>query len=143
LPPDRLNGIPWLNGSRTLSKVSNSSWAFQVGENELGLYDLNIPDRVRLPDHMDDLGIFEQPDHMDYRIHRPYVAQKGVAEALSLTRTLHQTCHVQELERSRCKLLGLQPLSQQRQPPVRDSHPAPVRLHRTEWIIRGLCASSC
>ena len=85
---------------------------------------------------VDDIGIGEAPADDCQRVHVADVAEKLVAQSLSLMCSAHQSRDVNEGDRRRCHLLRSHQTSKHPKPGVRNRHHPAVRLNRGEWIRR-------
>ena len=106
-----------------------------IGENQLQIDRLDIPERIDTAVHMHHVGVFKAAHHMDNRVHLTDVAQKLVAEPLSLRGSLHQSCDVHKLDHGGRHLFGVIHISQKLQPLVRNGHDSHIRVDGAERIV--------
>ena len=97
---------------RFLTLVNAALHHFDVGHDQLQIDDVNVPQGIGGDFHMGDVAVFETTDHMDNGIGGTDVAQKFVAQALTLGSTLHKAGDVHKLNHSGGDLLGLMKLCQ-------------------------------
>ena len=114
--------VPALGG--LLGLVHPAGDHFRIGQNELQVDDVDVPQRICGALHMGHIGIVEAADHVDNGVGGADVGEKFVAQALALGGALHKPCDVHKLNDCRGELLGLMHLPQPLQPLVRDrNHP--------------------
>ena len=105
--------------------------------------DLDVPHRVNIPGHVDDVRVLEAAHDVDERVHLADVAEELVAQTLAVRRPLHQAGDVHELEGRRDERVDLGDLAELRQTRVRHAHHAEVGFDGAERVIlrRAPCAS--
>ncbi len=70
----------------------------QVGQDQFGGDDLDVPHRVNVAGDVDDVRVFEAADDMDEGVHLADVAEELVAEALAVGGAFDEAGDVHELE---------------------------------------------
>ena len=76
-----------------------------VGENQFGVDDLDIPNRVHRVHHVFDIRVFKAADHLHDGVHLADVPQELIAQAFARAGALHQTGDIHEFENGRNQLL--------------------------------------
>jgi hypothetical protein len=112
--------------------------AFEVGEHELRVDDLDVANRIDGPRHVMNVRVVKTPDHLDNRVYFPDVRQKLVAEALSCACPFHQTRNVDKLDRRRNDDGGFGDTAQGLETGIRNDNRSDIRVDRAKGIIRRL-----
>ena len=107
-----------------------------IGENQLQIDRLDIPERIDASVHMHHVGVFKAAHHMNDGVHLTDVAQKLIAESLSLGCALDQTGDIHELDHRGRHLFGVIHISEKLQPLVRNGHDSHIGIDGAERIIR-------
>jgi len=79
----------------------------EIGEHQLGVDHLDVPDRIDRSRDVMHVGIFEAPHHLHDRIDLADVAEKFVTEPFASRRPLHQPRDIDEFNRCGNKHGGL------------------------------------
>ena len=108
---------------------------FQVGENELQLYRLNIPNRIYRAVHMNDIVVIKATNHVHDGIRLPNIPKELISEAFSLGSALHQSRNIHKLDYRRCNLLGMIKVGKKLQTLIRNRHHAHIRVNGTEGVV--------
>jgi hypothetical protein len=112
--------------------------AFQVGQHQFHLDDLEIAERVDAALDVDDVAVLEAAGHEGHGVAVADVGQELVAQALALAGAAHQAGDVDEGDPGRDDLLGAGDLGQGVQARLGHGHFAGVRLDGAERIVGGL-----
>ena len=70
----------------------------QIGERQLGVDGLDVGDRIDLPGHVHDIGVFEAAHHVGDGIGLADVGEELVAQSFAFGRARHQPGDVDELD---------------------------------------------
>ena len=111
--------------------------ALQIGQQQLGLHQLGVAQRVDIALDMGDVAILEAAQHLQHRVDLADRPQELVAQPFALGGTAHQPGNVLDLELRRHDLGRLADLRQRVQPRVRHRHPPDVRLDGAERVVGG------
>ena len=84
--------------ARLLHRHGAAFQAFEIGQHQFGLDDLDVADRIDRALDMDDVAVGEAAHDMSDRIDLPDMSEKLVAEPLASGRTAHQTGDVDKFE---------------------------------------------
>ena len=112
--------------------------ALEVGEDELGVDDLDVAHRVDRVRDVVHVRIVEAAHDLHDGVDLAHVREELVAEAFALAGALHQPGDVDELDRRRDHDVGAGNLLQHRQPRVRHGHHADVGIDGAERIVGRL-----
>ena len=107
----------------------------EVRQSQLGLDDIPIARRIDVAKHVRDVLVIEAAQHVGDRIDLANIAQKLVAQSLTLGRALDKTRDVNELDHRRNSSLRLGQLVDPIEADVGDFDRADVRLDGAERII--------
>jgi hypothetical protein len=109
-----------------------------VGEDELGVDDLDVGHRVDGSAHVGDVAIFKAAHDVHDGVHFADVAQKLVSEAFALAGALHEAGDVHEFDRGGDELLGAGELRKSGEALIRHGDDAGVRLDGAEGVVGSL-----
>ncbi len=109
--------------------------AVEIGEDELGVDDLDVAHRVDGVRDVVHVGIVEAARDLDDGVDLAHVREELVAQALALTGALDEAGDVDELDRRRDDDVGAGNLPQHFEPRVRHRHHADVRVDGAERIV--------
>ena len=112
----------------------------RVGQDQLQVDDVDVPDGVRGALHMDDVLVVEAADHVDDGVGHADVGEELVAQALPPGRALHQPGDVHELDDGGGGLLRVVHLGELVQPLVRHRHHPHVGVDGAEGVVGALRA---
>ena len=111
-----------------------------VGQDQLQVDGVHIPDGIGGALHVDDVLVVKAAHHMDDGVGHADVGQEFVAQALAPAGALDQTGDVHELNDSRGGLFGVVHLAQLVQTVVGHSHHAHVGVDGAEGVVGALGA---
>jgi hypothetical protein len=109
----------------------------QVGQDHLGLDRGDVVGRGHLALHVRHVVVAEHPGDLTDRVGLPDVREELVAQPLALRGAAHDAGDVHELHGRRDRLGGLEHRGEHRQPGVRHTDHADVRLDGGERVVRG------
>ena len=109
----------------------------QVGEDQLGLDDLDVGARIDMSVDVHDVVVGEHPHDLADGVALANVGQELVAQPRTLGGALDDSGDVDERHRRRQDALRTEHLGQRGQPGIRQRHDALVGLDGGEGIIRG------
>jgi len=107
----------------------------QVGEDQLGVDDLDVVLGVDLALDVDDVRVAEDPDHLADRVALADGGEELVAETGALARTLDDARDVDEGDRGREDPLAAEDARKDGEAVVRHADDADVRLDRREGVV--------
>ena len=105
---------------------------FEIREHEFRQNYIEVVHRIDPAVDMDDVAILEEPHHVRDRVDVADVAEKLIAEPLSLARAFHKSGDVDELQRGGDDSSGLLQFGEHPEPLIRNRHDSGVRLDRAE-----------
>ena len=108
---------------------------FNVREDQLQVDGFNVPCRVDLSVHMNDVDIFKASYHMYNGIHLPDICQELVAQSLPLGGSLYQPGNVHEFQSCRGELFRMIHFRQLIQPLIRHRYDANILLDGAKGVI--------
>ena len=111
---------------------------FEIGEQQLGVHQLGVGDRVDSPLGMRNPLVAVGADHVADRVGLADLGQEAIAQPLAGRGALHQPGDVSELDRLRDLRARTGGLGNGRQAMVGDLDDGDVRLHRRERVDGGL-----
>src|SRR5690606_38665122 len=109
----------------------------EIGQRELQVDDLPVPDRIDGAEDVRDVRVVEAADDLDDRIHLADVREELVAETLALGCALDQPRDVHEGHDRRVLHLWTHALLEEVQPRVRYGDDADIRVDGAERVILG------
>src|SRR5580658_4084192 len=72
--------------------------AVQIGQNQLGIYDFNIADRIDRVHNVLDVDVFETAQHLDNGVDLTDMAEKLISQTFTLACAPDQSCNIDELK---------------------------------------------
>ena len=123
-----------------LGLVNAAVHHLRVGQNELQVNGIHIPDGIRGALHVDDVLVVKAAHHMDNSIGHADVGQKFVAQTLAPAGAIHQTGDVHKLDDSGGSLLGVVHFTQLVQPLVGHCHHTHIGVNGAEGVVGALGA---
>ena len=109
-----------------------------VGEDELGVDDLDVADRIDGAEFVDDVVVFETADDLDDGVGFADVGEELVAEAGAFGGAFDEAGDIDELDGGGHQLVGAGDFREHGEPGVRHGDDADVRIDGAEWIVRRL-----
>ena len=118
-----------------LQTLASSLERGQISQDELGVNDFNVADRVDARANVVDIWIFKATHHLYDRVHLADVMQKLVPESFPGTRPFDQAGDIEKLNCGRRDLLRMRNRGNFFQPRVRHRDHAEIGINRAEGII--------
>ena len=112
--------------------------AGEVGEDELGVDDLDVAHRIDRAADVVDVLVLETPHDLHDRVHLADVGKELVAKALAAARPAHQSGDVDELDGGRDELLRTAELAEHLEPGIGHGDDAHVRVNRAKRVVGRL-----
>ena len=106
-----------------------------VGEDQLGVDNLDVADRVDRAEFVNDVVVFKAAHHLHDRVGFADIGEELVAQARAFRRAFHQAGDVDKLDRRWDQFLRARDLRKHREPRIRHADDADVRVDRTKWVI--------
>ena len=116
---------------------------FQICEDQLQIDCLDVAHGIHASIHMDDIAVLEAAHYMNDRVYFTNISEELVSQAFTFRSALDQTGNINELNDSRCNLLGMIHFTQKANSLIRDRYNADVRVNRTERIVGRFCSCLC
>lgn len=111
---------------------------FDIGEDKLKIYRLNVTFRVDSGVNVDYVVVLKAANDVDYCVHLTNVREEFVAEALASGGAPDEARYIDEFDKSGGYLDGVIQFGELVQPLIGHCDNADIRLYSAEGVVRGL-----
>ena len=116
---------------------------FQICKDQFQIDCLDVAHRIHTAIYVNHIAVLEAAHYMNDRVYFTNISEELVSKAFTFRSTLDQTGDVNELNDSRCDLLGMIHFPQKANSLIRDRYNADVGVDRTERIVCRFCSCLC
>ena len=116
---------------------------FQICEDQFQIDCIDVAHGIYTAVYVNHIAILETAHYMNDRIYFTNISEELVSQAFTFRSTLDQTGDVNELNDSRCNLLGMIHFTKKPNPLIRDRHNTDIGINRAERIVGRLCPCLC